>query len=225
MIWKKTAEILLYALVFVCFLVLPGWQREKELPASGRGVPAEPRKIALTFDDGPSPVWTPVLLDGLKERKAHGTFFLLGESVSENPRIVERMAKEGHLIGNHTYHHVRLDEISDEEAKKEIRDTDRLIYGITGKHTAYVRPPFGIWKEELGRELEVLPVMWNIDPLDWCTSNTDEIVEKVVTDARENAIILLHDCYESSVQAAFQIIDGLTKEGYQFVTVDELLMD
>ena len=88
-----------------------------------------------------------------------------------------------------------------------------------------MRPPFGAWQKKLEWELDVMPVMWTIDPLDWTTNNEDEIVNKVVTQVKENDIILLHDCYESSVNAALRIIDILQKEGYEFVTVDELIMN
>ena len=88
-----------------------------------------------------------------------------------------------------------------------------------------MRPHFGAWQKKLEWELDVMPVMWTIDPLDWTTNNEDEIVNKVVTQAKENDIILLHDCYESSVNAALRIIDILQKEGYEFVTVDELIMN
>lgn len=115
--------------------------------------------------------------------------------------------------------------MSDDEAKKEILDTDEVIYSITGKHVEYMRPPFGIWQRRLELDLEVLPVMWSIDPLDWTTENVDEIVNKVVTEAEENDIILLHDCYDSSVDAALRIVDILMEKGFEFVTVDELILD
>ena len=88
-----------------------------------------------------------------------------------------------------------------------------------------MRPPFGLWQRNLEMEIEVLPVMWTIDPLDWTTENVDEIVNKVVTEAEENDIILLHDCYDSSVDAALRIIDILQKKGFEFVTVDQLIMN
>ena len=88
-----------------------------------------------------------------------------------------------------------------------------------------MRPPFGIWQRRLELDLEVLPVMWSIDPLDWTTENVDEIVNKVVTEAEENDIILLHDCYDSSVDAALRIVDILKEKGFEFVTVDELILD
>lgn len=188
-------------------------------------VTEEAPEIAITFDDGPSGTYTPKLLDGLKERGVKATFFLIGQNVDKYPEIVKRMDEEGHLIGNHTYHHVEITKVSDEEAYKEIVSTNEAIYRVTGKETEYMRPPFGAWQRELEMELDVLPVMWTIDPLDWTTENTDEIVNKVVTEAEENDIILLHDCYQSSVDAALRIIDLLQKEGFEFVTVDELLVN
>lgn len=185
----------------------------------------EAPKIALTFDDGPSAKFTPRLLDGLKERNVKATFFLIGENARKNPDIVKRMSEEGHLVGNHTYHHVEITKVSDEKAYEEIMSTNDVIFEITGKQTEYMRPPFGLWQKKLEMNLDVFPVMWSIDPLDWTTGNVDEIVNKVVTQAQENDIILLHDCYGSSVEAALQIVDILQKEGFQFVTADELILD
>lgn len=195
--------------------------------AQGKSVSGEGEapKIAITFDDGPSAHCTGRLLDGLKERGIKGTFFLIGENAEDNPKLVKRLHEEGHLIGNHTYSHVEITRLSDEEAKKEITKTDEIISSITGEHVEYMRPPFGLWQEELEEELDVMPVMWSIDPLDWTTKNVEEIVNKVVTEAEENDIILLHDCYDSSVDAALRIVDILKKKGFEFVTVDELLMD
>jgi peptidoglycan/xylan/chitin deacetylase (PgdA/CDA1 family) len=184
-------------------------------------------KVAITFDDGPSWKYTPKLLDGLKERGVTATFFLIGDNieVNDNAEIVKRMADEGHLIGSHTYHHVKLTELSTSEACDEITQTNELIQSITGKTVEYMRPPFGLWKKDIEKYIDVIPVLWSNDPLDWANENVDEIVEKVVTKTRENDIILLHDNYDSSVEAALRIIDILAEQGYEFVTVDELLMD
>ncbi len=180
-------------------------------------------RIALTFDDGPGP-YTERLLDGLKERGVKASFFLIGRSVKEYPEAVKRMEEEGHLIGNHTYSHVKLKGLSPEETRREIQKTDEAVYEITGKHVAYLRPPFGEWEEDLELTYPVLPVMWTVDPLDWTTENVEEIVDRVVTQAGENDMILLHDCYDSSVEAALQIVDRLLAEGFDFVRVDELLI-
>lgn len=192
---------------------------------SASATPVEAPKIALTFDDGPSAAWTPALLDGLKERGVKATFFLIGENADKNPEIVKRMAEEGHLIGNHTYHHVELTKVSENEARLELADTNAVIARITGKELEYMRPPFGAWQRKLEQEIRMLPVLWTIDPLDWTTENPDEIVNKVVTEAEENDIILLHDCYKSSVEAGLRIVDILQEEGFVFVTVDELLLN
>lgn len=192
---------------------------------SASATPVETPKIALTFDDGPSTAWTPALLDGLKERGVKATFFLIGENADKNPEIVKRMAEEGHLIGNHTYHHVELTKVSENEARLELADTSAVIVRITGKEPEYMRPPFGAWQRKLEQEIQMLPVLWTIDPLDWTTENQDEIVNKVVTEAEENDIILLHDCYKSSIEAGLRIVDILQEEGFVFVTVDELLLN
>lgn len=190
--------------------------REEEVSEPG------PR-IALTFDDGPGP-YTERLLDGLKERGVKASFFLIGRSVKEYPEAVKRMEEEGHLIGNHTYSHVKLKGLSPEETRREIQKTDEAVYEITGKHVVYLRPPFGEWEEDLELTYPVLPVMWTVDPLDWTTENVEEIVDRVVTQAGENDMILLHDCYDSSVEAALRIVDRLLAEGFDFVRVDELLI-
>lgn len=133
---------------------------------SASATPVEAPKIALTFDDGPSTAWTPALLDGLKERGVKATFFLIGENADKNPEIVKRMAEEGHLIGNHTYHHVELTKVSENEARLELADTSAVIVRITGKEPEYMRPPFGAWQRKLEQEIQMLPVLWTIDPLD-----------------------------------------------------------
>ena len=101
--------------------------------------------VALTFDDGPNASSTPILLDGLKERKVRATFFLIGENVEkdENEKIVKRMYEEGHLIGNHTYTHCNLSKLETGEAKKELEQTDTVIEKITGKQPVFVRAPYG----------------------------------------------------------------------------------
>ena len=184
----------------------------------------EKPKIALTFDDGPHPSSTPVLLDGLAGRNVKATFFVIGENVVKYPKVVSR-EEEGHIIGNHTYSHVDLTKMSQEMTECELGKTNTAIEEITGKKTEYMRPPYGAWKKEMEENTGMIAVLWNVDPLDWNTDNETEIVNKVVTETEENDIILLHDCYLSSVKAALRIIDIMQAKGYEFVTVDELLLD
>ena len=114
--------------------------------------------------------------------------------------------------------------MSAEDAHRELQMTDRLVRDITGEEPMLVRPPFGEFPQGL-EELDKLYVKWTVDSRDWVTKNTQEIVRKVVTDTKENDIILMHDCYGTSVEAALQIIDALQEKGYEFVTADRLLME
>lgn len=183
------------------------------------------KRIAITFDDGPNSDYTEMLLEGLKERGVHATFFLLGTEVEKYPNIVEKIHNEGHLIGTHSYEHVNLCNLSDSAAIEQVDKTNAVLYEITGEYPEYIRPPFGCWKSNLDYETKMIEVLWDIDPLDWKTSNSDVVAKRVIDKAQENSIILLHDASESSVNAAFKIIDELQKEGYTFVTVDEILFD
>lgn len=229
-------RVLMSAALFLCAALVSGFgmvvQRED---ASGedknitcvanKEEGMENRKIAITFDDGPDPVYTPQLLDGLKERGARASFFLMGKQAEAYPELVRRIQEEGHLIGNHTYSHIQLTKKNREAFKAELMKTNELLTGITGEEVLFVRPPYGCWDKSLETELTMLPVLWNIDPLDWCSSNASAIVKKVTGKAKENAVILMHDEYPSSVTAALEIVDVLQKEGYEFVTVDELILN
>ena len=174
---------------------------EQELMEQSQAHP----EVALTFDDGPSPKYTPLLLDGLKERNVQATFFLLGKNVKENQELVQRMQAEGHLLGNHTYNHVQLNKIPETTARQEILKTNNEIYEVTGKYPEYMRPPYGAWKKNM--ELCV-----------------DAILKAAGEEPEDGSIILMHDEYQTSVEAALLLIDRLKEKGYEFVTVDELIV-
>ncbi len=176
-------------------------------------------------DDGPHPCFTEQLLDGLKERGVKATFFVTGEHAELHPEVIERMENEGHLIGNHTYSHMQLRSGNREEFRKELIKTNEVISGITGEEVLYVRPPYGSWDKSFEEELNMFPVLWTVDPLDWCSKSVTGIASKVVSKAKENDIILMHDYYDTSVTAALKVVDELLEEGYTFVTVDEILFD
>ena len=190
-----------------------------------REQPEEVKKIALTFDDGPHPFYTEELLDGLKERGVVVTFFVTGEHAALHPDVIKRMQEEGHLIGNHTYSHMQLTKRNREKFKEELVKTNEVLQEITGVEVEYVRPPYGSWDKSFEAELNMIPVLWTIDPLDWCSSNVGYITDRVVKKAGENEIILMHDYYDTSVTAALKVVDELLKEGYTFVTVEEILFE
>jgi peptidoglycan/xylan/chitin deacetylase (PgdA/CDA1 family) len=183
------------------------------------------KKVALTFDDGPNPTYTEPLLDGLKERQVSVTFFVLGQEVERYPQLVRRASEEGHLIGVHSYEHVNLRNLTDEKALEQVNRANQVIYQVTGSYASLIRPPYGCWKEDLEEESRLIQVLWDVDPLDWATASSDLVVQRVLKNVEENSIILLHDASDSSVQAAFAIIDALRAEGYTFVTVDDILFD
>lgn len=193
---------------------------EQELMEQSQAHP----EVALTFDDGPSPKYTPLLLDGLKERNVRATFFLLGQNVKENQELVQRMQAEGHLLGNHTYNHVQLNKIPETTARQEILKTNNEIYEATGKYPEYMRPPYGAWKKNMELCVEMLPVFWDIDTLDWKSQNVDAILKAAGEEPEDGSIILMHDEYQTSVEAALLLIDRLKEKGYEFVTVDELIV-
>lgn len=193
---------------------------EQELMEQSQAHP----EVALTFDDGPSPKYTPLLLDGLKERNVRATFFLLGKNVKENQELVQRMQAEGYLLGNHTYNHVQLNKIPETTARQEILKTNNEIYEATGKYPEYMRPPYGAWKKNMELCVEMLPVFWDIDTLDWKSQNVDAILKAAGEEPEDGSIILMHDEYQTSVEAALLIIDRLKEKGYEFVTVDELIV-
>lgn len=185
----------------------------------------EEKRIALTFDDGPHPTYTKQLLDGLKERSVKATFFLIGTNVEGQEALVERMSEEGHLIGGHTYRHVELTKVPIEVACEEIERTNRMIEKIIEKQVLYIRPPYGLWSKELETLINQTFVLWDVDPADWKGQSADSIITSVMDCVKEDDIILLHDVYETSVQAALEIVDRLQEKGYTFVTVDEILLD
>ena len=211
------------------------WTRAGHTPQEARGTAsfredvltadATEKKIALTFDDGPHPYYTEQLLDGLKERGVVVTFFVTGEHAALHPDVIQRMSEEGHLIGNHTFSHIQLRRGNLEEFKEELMQTNQVLEEITGEKVTYVRPPYGTWNKSLEKELNMIPVLWTIDPLDWCSKDVSCITRRVMEKVEENDIILMHDYYETTVTAALKIVDELLEEGYTFVTVEEILFE
>lgn len=203
------------------------YQEETEsfVAVAGEASEAGMKKIALTFDDGPHPYYTEQLLDGLKERNVKVTFFVTGEHAALHPDVIERIQEEGHLIGNHTYSHIQLKSDNRDIFKEELRKTEEVLEKITGEEVVYVRPPYGTWDKALEKELDMIPVLWTVDTLDWCSSDAVAVARKVINCVEENDIILMHDYYDTTVTAALDIVDALLKEGYTFVTVEDILFD
>lgn len=207
-------------LLFV--LIYEGNEGTKEVPVS---TTFYENVVALTFDDGPHAVYTKELLDGLRKRGVVASFFILGEHIEGNEELIMQMKEDGHLIGNHTFSHVKLDTLNDSAACDEVKRTCEAIEGITGEPVEYIRPPYGAYNDELECMINLNKVLWTVDPQDWNTTNVDAIVNHVVKNVRDGDIILLHDIYSSSVAAALRIVDELKARGYIFVTVEDIMIN
>lgn len=146
----------------------------------------------------------------------------MGSNIEENEELIRRMRDDGHLIGNHTYNHVDLAKTDFNTACKEINDTNSYITNLTGYTPKYIRPPYGDWNSKLLQETDMSVVLWNVDPEDWKDQNADIVAARVIKNTRPGDIILLHDIFKTSVDAAFKIIDALQDKGYHFVTIDKL---
>ena len=165
----------------------------------------------------------PRIMKMLDDEDIKATFFTPAYIAELHPDTIKALADAGHEIAYHGYQHEVYDTYEKQDAN--MTKSERILEEITGKKTEYMRPPYGAWKKEMEENTGMIAVLWNVDPLDWNTDNETEIVNKVVTETEENDIILLHDCYLSSVKAALRIIDIMQAKGYEFVTVDELLLD
>ena len=200
-----------------------------------------PGKIALTFDDGPDPQWTPKILDILKEKGVHATFFIIGENGAAYPRLVQRALAEGHDLGNHTFTHPNLGETPNGVAALELNATQRLIEALTGRSTRLCRPPYlgdaeptsaeEIAPMQEAERLGYLIVGLKVDPDDWQKPAPELIVERVVAQAtdpdpeKRGQIVLLHDAggdRAATVAALPKLIDALRAKGFEFATVSEL---
>ena len=182
----------------------------------------EPKLIALTFDDGPRRSTTTELLDGLAQRGVRATFFLIGEQVPGNEDLLRRMDEEGHQIGIHTYDHVMLTGLNAADFSAQVDRTRTVLKNALGHNDFLLRPPYGMVDDGVKRRAGCPIILWSVDPEDWDDKNTDRIVEHVVSRAKDGDIILLHDIYPTSVEAALRIVDALHQKGFYFLTVDEL---
>lgn len=192
--------------------------------------------VALTFDDGPYSPYTEQVLDVLKEYHVPATFFVVGQNAEKNPELVARIAREGHQLGNHTYHHVDLLKGDRATVAAEVDRTSQVIKTITGTAPHILRPPHGFrdpavmgMMEERGLKV----VEWSVMSRDWTNPGVEVIVDRTVQKVKNGSIILLHDgdgialqaSRMQTVEATRRIIQTLSAQGYIFVTVDEILKE
>jgi peptidoglycan/xylan/chitin deacetylase (PgdA/CDA1 family) len=189
-------------------------------------VPVDGPYIAMSFDDGPSPTFTPRLLDILKQRGIKVTFFVIGKNVKHSPEIVARAAAEGHEIGNHTWSHPLLTKLSDAQDQQEINETSEAIFKATGKKPLLFRPPYGAINQRVSNLVEqdgMKIVLWSVDPDDWKRPGSEVVEQRILKGAKPGAIIISHDIRAGTVSAMPATLDALLAKGYKFVTISELI--
>ncbi|SFK71435.1 Peptidoglycan/xylan/chitin deacetylase, PgdA/CDA1 family [Paenibacillus sp. 1_12] len=216
---------------------LPAIQQQPEIkpePAAAAAPKTDPvssKRIALTFDDGPDEVYTPRILDILKENQIKATFFVVGIQSAKYPQILKRIHEEGHAIGNHSWDHADLSKISLERIQQEIKDTDVLIEKTIGIKPTMVRAPYGAVSDKLKKLLAQSNrplVGWSIDPRDWAGTSAAGILQNVKSHTKPGAIVLMHSFggkngnLDNTVEALPEMIAQLKLDGYQMVTVPQL---
>ena len=179
--------------------------------------------VALTFDDGPDGNTTPQALDILAKYKIKATFFVQGKNIAGNEAILKRMQAEGHEIGNHSWNHPVLTQLSLEDAKKQITDTEDAIKNVLGKSSKLMRPPYGAISDDIRNSLDLSFILWDVDSLDWKSKNEAAIFTEIQHQTSDGSIILLHDIHQPSVNSLPKVIEYLQEQGYSFVTVSEML--
>jgi peptidoglycan/xylan/chitin deacetylase (PgdA/CDA1 family) len=181
--------------------------------------------IAITFDDGPGP-YTAKLLKHLERANVPATFFVLGQKVKASPKVARAIVAGGHEIAVHTWDHPILTKLTAEQVWREIATTIKVIKKTTGKTPKLLRPPYGETNVTVAiqaKRAKVAQILWSVDTLDWKTRSTKKTVKAALKQTKRGSILLLHDIHKTSVAAVPDIIDGLRRKGYVFVTVSQLL--
>lgn len=198
--------------------------------ASTVSYPPGAKLVALTFDDGPGKNTTPRLLDELKKRKVKATFFVVGTNAARYPELLKRMHAEGHVIASHTWSHKNLTKVSQAELEQQLRQCSDIIQQTVGYKPTLLRPPGGNFDNRLleyCKKNGLIMANWSVDTQDWKSRDKSAVMAAAFQSGtygiRDGAIVLMHDIYDSTVDAAAEMMDRLINEGYILVTVPELL--
>ncbi|GAB4267044.1 MAG: hypothetical protein Kow0029_01260 [Candidatus Rifleibacteriota bacterium] len=180
------------------------------------------KKIVLTFDDGPHPRTTPAVLEILRKRNIKAIFFVLGLQAEKYPDLIMQIHAEGHEIGNHSYNHKNMAQLTEEKAREQIEKTNSIVEAITGEKPKYFRPPYGALNQQvvkLLREENMNIMLWTVDPKDWQNKNTATIIRNLEKQLGLNGnmrggAVLLHDIYPATVRALDPFLDKLSSNEY-----------
>lgn len=201
-------------------------EEEKEIANEIKVLNPDGKYIALTFDDGPSSKVTPLILQTLEQHDAKATFFVLGNRVEMYPTIATQIVAEGHEIANHTFSHPNLKKVSHTEMIEELTKTHNLIEITTGVTPTLFRPPYGVYNQEVLNYLasnNYSTILWSVDSLDWKSRNPAAIKNEILNNVTNRGIVLMHDIHTATAEALPELLMTLKQQGYEFVTVSELL--
>lgn len=180
--------------------------------------------VALTFDDGPAYGKTKKLITELDKRNARVTFFMLGQLALTQKELVKEVYDRGHTIGSHTYDHKNLKKLDLEQLKFEVDYTNEILSDIIQDEVRFLRPPYGAYNKDILDNVNMAFILWNVDTLDWKLKDAQKVCDYIVKNAKDGDIILLHDIHSTSVDGVIMAIDILKNEGYEFVSLDEMLV-
>jgi len=180
------------------------------------------KAVALTFDDGPSGYYNPLILEELNKNKAHATFFMVGTMMNSCKSCVLQTYKSGNEVGSHTYDHLNIKRADYDKVNDNLTKTDNLYNSITGDHIKLLRPPYGAYSKENLETINNYFILWDLDTEDWRYRNVKHIVNYIKENVHDGAIILMHELYESSYESLKIILPWLYANGYQVVSVSEL---
>jgi peptidoglycan/xylan/chitin deacetylase (PgdA/CDA1 family) len=183
-------------------------------------------RIAITFDDGPTPGVTDVVLDELKKRNIRSTFFMIGKRVVAAPDLAQRVLAEGHEVCNHTFNHLKLNTLPDQQVDWEIQKTQDTIGEVLNQHPTWLRPPYGAFrKNQIGipQSKDLGVVFWSVDPRDWSQPGEAKIVDTILTETKAGSIILCHDLHKQTANCVGQILDGLLERDFEFTNISAFL--
>lgn len=201
--------------------------RPPRVPSSYNAVKTSRPVVALTFDDGPHPEYTPRLLDILRHNGVRATFYVIGRNVETYPEIARRIVSEGHEIANHSWSHPPLTSVGAARLRQEMEKTSEAIARATGRRPTNMRPPYGAIndrvRQSILRDHGLDVIMWSCDPLDWKRPGAEVVRQRMVDGATPGGILLAHDIHPGTIEAMPGTIRDLKAKGYGFATVSQLL--
>lgn len=214
---KIKRKLMNIGIVMLCLLAMLLNQRDTAVSSEAEKI------VALTYDDGPSEISTDALLKILDEHDAHATFFVNGNHALENKELISAIVEQGSEIGNHTLDHVWLTKVDEAEAMRQVIGNEHLLRFLSGQEGVMpLRPPYGDINQEILDQFNLPIVLWSADSRDWEVKNVERIIANVLSEIEDGGIIIMHDGYQTTVEATDELLKILKEQNYKVVSVSEM---